>query len=84
MKPGFLNIAQKYDEIYHDERFGLLCATLWMTALGIATALGMLISWPISLIVFPFAIAAQCFLQYLAITRRGKNDYDQARQEPKD
>ncbi|MDR2817654.1 MAG: permease prefix domain 1-containing protein [Oscillospiraceae bacterium] len=83
-KPGALNIAQKYNEIYQDEKFGLLCATLWMTALGIAIALGMLVSWPVSLIVFPFAIAAQCSLQYFAITRRGKNSCDRAQQEPRD
>ncbi|GHU84615.1 hypothetical protein FACS1894198_0610 [Clostridia bacterium] len=72
-KPWVLNVAQKYSELY-DEKFGLLCATLWMTAIGIAVTLGILISWKISLIMIPFTIAAQCLLQYFVIAHKGKND----------
>jgi hypothetical protein len=66
-KPWIRQMEEKYGRLC-DESFGILCGCLWLTMTGIGVTIGMFVSWWSSLLVIPFACAAQCLLLYFTIS----------------
>lgn len=70
-KPWVIRMEEESQTIY-GESYGLLSGALWIAAIGLFVLMGMLIGWHIAWIIFIFAIAMQCLLQYFTAKKHGK------------
>jgi hypothetical protein len=68
-KPWLRRLMETQNEVY-DEKFGLLSGALWIAAIGFFILLGIAAGWHIAWIVFLFAVAAQCILNYLVLKKK--------------
>jgi hypothetical protein len=68
-KPWLKRIMETQSEVY-DEKFGLLSGALWIAAMGFFILVGIAAGWHISWIVFLFAVAVQCILNYLILKKK--------------
>jgi len=63
---------EEESQMIYGESFGLLSGALWICAIARLVLLGMLVNWRIPWVVFLFAVAAQCLVQYFTAKKHGK------------
>lgn len=68
-KPWLLHMEVKSQTVY-GESFGLLSGALWVFAVGLFILLGIVVGWYLAWLVFIFAVAIQCLIQYFIIKKK--------------